>query len=1490
MSSGHEIRAVVSADAETRRWAAGQGIPSFVPGPGVAKQMKMSFDYLFSIVNEHILDESVLQLPRKLAINYHDGPLPRYAGTHATSWALINGEATHGVTWHVIAGKVDAGDILVQKSVAIDVTDTALTLNTKCFEAAINSFTELIENLSEGKANRAPQDESLRTFYGRFKRPQNGGLISWSDSAAKITNTVRALNFGNHPNPLGTAKIAIGDQIFCILKCEELDSTSKSAFGTINRIEFDSITVSALDTEVRISQISTLNGKSVSISDLAATFGLTVGARLRTPDAEELKRIDGIIESVCRHEGHWVRSIQGGETLSPPFATNGVSDSPTTFANCRIPVPAGFLKYLNDIGVQAEHHKYLIAAFIAMLGRLSGVDRFDVAFSGYALRAEIEGLEHLFADHVPFTVSVAEHATFEDFGSLLGDELDTVTRRKTYLLDVYSRFLQLRERGEFRSPIVIATVQGDSDFQPTAKTEIAFVVSETAPECYVTYDPSKFPLESVTRLTDHFGIFVSAIAKDPLCKVAYLPLITEPERRKLLIEWNDLKRTDSKNEKAKKQGCDSIVQLFEAQVKRDAMASALVFGDKEMSYKELNSRANQVARYLRSVGVSSDVLVGICLARSVEMIVGLLAVLKAGGAYVPLDPGYPQERIDHMLKDSKAGVLLTDERHANSFDNYDGIVISLDGEIERIGREDNRNLPDATVTRRPDDLAYVIYTSGSTGAPKGVAIEHRNTLALLEWAMTVYSREQLKGTLASTSICFDLSVFEVFLPLSCGGTIILVENILHLPGLSQTVEVTMINTVPSAIAELLRINGIPASVNTVNLAGEALKSSLVERIYSIETVEKVYDLYGPTEDTTYSTFKLRDLGKASIGRPITGTQAYILDRHLQPVPIGIAGELYLGGAGLARGYLNQPELTAEKFIKNPFDDDPSPRIYKTGDLARFLDNGDIEYLGRIDNQVKIRGFRIELGEIETKLAGYAGIREVVVVAREDGDGEKRLVAYFVAKDGGSIDRHELRDYLSQRLPDFMVPSAFVELTEIPLTPNGKIDRKGLPAPSPRTTGEQGGFVAHRDDLEAELVKIWESILGIDPIGIHDNFFELGGHSLKAVRMFAEIEERFGKNIPLATLFESGTVEKLAAILRQDGWAEPESSLVPIQPNGTKPPFFCVHAKGGNVLFYRPLAKYLGNDQPFYGLQARRVGGRQVGHATVEEMAEFYIKEIQTVQPQGPYYLGGSSFGGLAAFEIARRLLGRGEKIALLALLDTGTPDYPKRLPNTTALRSKVYRLIRRVQHHRDTLAPYTNRERADHIVARLKKVNLKFRRKISHSYKKAARAYYLKFKGKGSTPANYIVIEDQISKAGRKFVPKVYPGRVTLFRASNQPLGIQPDPTLGWGNIVAGDLEIHEVPGHHGSIVAEPFVRILAEKLRECIESALLEETRVITDGKDSGVPARVLQSAAKKTESLKTCVDEPVSATKDGFLAKPASASRNGRKLAKSSGVEPFS
>jgi amino acid adenylation domain-containing protein len=668
----------------------------------------------------------------------------------------------------------------------------------------------------------------------------------------------------------------------------------------------------------------------------------------------------------------------------------------------------------------------------------------------------------------------------------------------------------------------------------TAKFDLTLSIHETPSGLSgaLQYNTDLFDDATITRMIGHFQILLKGIVADPDLRISDLPMLTLAEWHQLLVEWNDTK-TDYPKDKC-------IHELFETQVETTPDAIALICEDQQLTYSELNTRANQLAHYLHKHGVGPDELVGICVERSIEMVIGLLGILKAGGGYIPLDPSYPAERLEFMLADAQVSVLVAQsdlfEDGGSRIDSSDGRSSVLDRRIQRIyldrdweliARESGAN-PDNTATA--ENLSYVIYTSGSTGNPKGVAIEHRNTAAFLSWAHCAFTQEDLSGVLAATSICFDLSVFEIFAPLTCGGTIVLAENALALATIPNRSKVSLLNAVPSAMNELLRLDAIPASVRVINLAGEPLRPELVRRIYTSTSVGKVYDLYGPSECTTYSTWACRSAeGPQTIGRPIANTQVYILDAYLNPAPIGVVGEIYIGGDGVARGYLNQPALTAERFIYHSFDGEPAQRLYRTGDLARYLPDGNIEFLGRLDDQVKIRGYRIELGEIEAVLTQNPAVRESAVITREDRAGDKQLVAYMVPKESAPA-ASELRTFLKAKLPEYMVPSAFVVLDSLPLTPNGKVDRQALPEPDRGSADLEQVYVAPRNASEQAIADIWAEILGVKRIGVHDNFFDRGGHSLKATQIVSRLRKMFGSEIPLRYMFQFPTIAELAAVI------------------------------------------------------------------------------------------------------------------------------------------------------------------------------------------------------------------------------------------------------------------------------------------------------------------------------------------------------------------------
>jgi amino acid adenylation domain-containing protein len=921
------------------------------------------------------------------------------------------------------------------------------------------------------------------------------------------------------------------------------------------------------------------------------------------------------------------------------------------------------------------------------------------------------------------------------------------------------------------------------------------------------YNTDLFDAATMEQWLGHYQTLLASVVAEPGERIDRVPILTEREQDDLIRNWNDQTIAFPRDLR--------LHELFERQVRSRPHARAVTCEGRHLTYEELNRRANQVSNRLQALGAGPDVLVGLFLDRSLEMLVGILGILKAGAAYVPMDPDYPKERLGYILEDSRAAIVVTQKSLQSELPAFAGRLLSLDADWAEIAKEREDNPASAVL---PQDLAYVLFTSGSTGRPKGVALEHRSAVTFIHWAIGVFSADELSGVLFSTSLCFDLSIFELFVTLSAGGTVIVAPNALHLPRLSSCNEVTLINTVPSAITELLHMKGIPSSVKVVNLAGEALSDALVEQIYARTGVTKVYNLYGPTEATTYSTYTLVPRGRAvTIGRPIANTQAYILDAHRHLVPRGVLGELYLAGDGLARGYYGRQDLTKERFLPNPFDRTPGARLYRTGDLCRWLPDKTIQYFGRLDHQVKLRGFRIELGEIEATFDRFPGVRQSLVMAREDRSGQKQLVAYVVAEAGKALGVEDLRLHIKGSLPDFMLPSSIILLEAFPLSPNGKVDRTRLPYPDEHSADESK-YEAPRDPLEQTLARIWSKILRVERVGLHDNFFESGGHSLLAVRVIVEIEKLYKRRLPLATLIQAPTVAGLADVLREDQCSPSLSSLVPIRARGSRVPLFLFHSHGGNVLEYYPLVDLLDHDQPVYALQARGLDGRIQNNRSLEDMMRGYIDEIRTLQPEGPYYLGGFCFGGLAALEAARQLTAEGETVALVAMIQTTHPALTGVLNGTSPFSDRWQRVKKRLDLEFEN---FRNRG-LDHIQDRARRALEMLFAKTSITVDRLLRGA---LQGEHQDVSNrslaYVLetLSYEHDKAYDRYQPRPYEGTVILFRTAKQLPGLTEDRTLGWSGLLGTNLQVCDVPGHQQNVLVEPHLSVLARELMVCIRS-----------------------------------------------------------------------
>ena len=973
--------------------------------------------------------------------------------------------------------------------------------------------------------------------------------------------------------------------------------------------------------------------------------------------------------------------------------------------------------------------------------------------------------------------------------------------------DWQAKIIQSREPSE--KPATGTVIEGTGE-QQDLKFDLSIALGTQGRKIIgsVGYNRRLWDEETIKRMMRLYERTLRQAAANPDVKIKDIELLSEEEKRQAIEDWN---RTEADYESER-----SLASHVEEQAALRPGRTAVVSGRLRMSYRELENEANRLARYLIRQGVEAEQVVGICLERSPRMVVGLLGILKAGGAYAPLDAAYPAERLAYMVEDAGMKLILTEEKLKGSLPaslTESGVkVISLEDIGEELERESEAGLESRA---EGGNLAYVIYTSGSTGKPKGVSVEQRSVARLVKGAN--YARLGEEETILQFAPApFDAATFEIWGALCNGAKLAIAPaEVIGLEDLAKEIKLQGVTVMwlTSALFQQMvegHLEGLKG-VKQLLAGGDTLPVAQVRK--AVEGLEgcRVINGYGPTENTTFTTtYEVRELRRIEygvpIGRPISNTQAYILDENHKVAPVGVIGELYAGGDGLARGYLNRPEVTAEKFTPNPFSQQPGQRLYKTGDLCRYLPGGEIEFIGRKDGQIKLRGYRIELGEIENALAGAPGVKEAVVEVRQDKNGEKRLVAYIVS-DSVRVENKELKRRLSEKLPEYMVPGVYVELEELPVTANGKIDRRGLPEPD--TTGLQDGIdhVAPRNATEIILAGIWAELLGLDQVGVRSNFFDLGGHSLAAIRLVGRIKEAFGEafgqSIPAAAVFERPTIEEMAAYLHQHHADTPQQLLVPIQPRGGKRPLFCIHPAGGNVFCYAPLAARLGNDQPVYAIQSPALTNDRAGARTIEAMADLYIEAIRQAQPEGPYMLAGWSMGGVVAFEMSRQLRLRGERVDVVALIDSmpvqgaGAPD----------------RLTLLARFGRDLGIP---REMIEAARARLSGKDLDD--SLGDILEKAIELDLLPgYLGVPEIRRLFSAFERNV-KAMFEYTPGANPGPVSLFAASHSHGRAAGDPARGWTQVVRDGVEIFETPGDHYSIMSHPQVEVLAKQLRVCLD------------------------------------------------------------------------
>jgi amino acid adenylation domain-containing protein len=1050
----------------------------------------------------------------------------------------------------------------------------------------------------------------------------------------------------------------------------------------------------------------------------------------------------------------------------------------------------------------------LLAAFQLTLARHAGATDVVVGSpSASRLRPELEPMIGCFVNLLPLRADVSGSRSFRDLlGRVRGTALDAYEHQDLSFEQIVDTvrpdravtgeplFQVLFAVNSMPTPALSAgplTLEFLSPRRRRAKYDLSVTATCSGDDIDLAaeYRSDLYGAEWINRFLGHYLVILAAAIRDPQRPMDELPMLPAAERQRLLDGWNDT-AADFPDDVC-------VHELFERQVSRTPDSVAVTAEAGEVTFRELDERANQIARQLREWGIGRASRVGVCLERSLEMVAALLGVLKAGAAYVPLDPAYPATRLELMTADAGIEAVVA---HAATRDVLPpGVPRVLD-----LSTADLTGLP---VTAPPPaagplDSAYVIYTSGSTGRPKGVVNTHRGVVNRLVWTQREYGLDAADVVLQKTPYSFDVSVWEFFWPLMTGARLVMARPEGHkdpryLASLIRAERVTTLHFVPSMLLAFMETVDIAdcASLRRVITSGEALPADLARRFLGAGLDCPLHNLYGPTEaaiDVSHWTCQPDEPGPTvPIGRPIANTQLYILDPRGEPVPIGVAGELYIGGVQVAAGYLHQPELTAERFTPNPFH---GGTMYRTGDLARWRQDGAAEFLGRLDHQVKLRGFRIELGDVEAAVREQDGVRDVVVTARRD-----QLVAY-VTGDPAALSSEELRERVRRERPEYMVPSAIVWLDELPLLPNGKVDRKALPDLGDLVpTGTER--VPPRDGLELELITLWEELLDVRPIGVTDDFFALGGNSLQVIRLLSRVKRQHDQDLPISVMFSGGsTVERLARELRRGPATRNWSPVVAIRSAGTRPPLFCLPPAVGNVLCYVDLARALPADQPVYGLQAPGLDSSRLPLRHLAESVIEYTGAIRSIQPDGPYHLAGYCVGSVSAFAVARRLREAGQEVAVLAMLDGGPPSVDNGFDDVDEAEVAAW------------FAWELGRAAGRRLVIEPADLRADTGRTLEEALLAAAVARdVLPADTDASQLARLLATFDAGVRGAREHDARPFDGRIVGFRAEEGSAA--GNPVTRWRPLAVGGLAIEEVPGDHYTMMRPPHVAVLAAAL-----------------------------------------------------------------------------
>lgn len=1126
----YTIIAMVSTFKQATDWATEHNIPIYASLNATEPLfIQKQVGYLFSIVNHRIIPNRFLHLTKKLAINYHHSPLPKYAGTHAPCWAILNNEVSHGVTWHVIDELIDGGDILQQTFFKIDNFETGLSLNQKCYQQAVILFKQLVTKLKKNTLVHIKQDLNFRTYYRFNKKPQNNGLINWHQSSQEIERYFRALSLGTYDNSFCSLKMMIKDKFYIISELKNSHDYSKSLPGTITEMTPTFWRVSTTTTDLFLIRIMSLQGKDCLLPALESNYKIAEGYRFETLCQSITKQFTHLCEKYMTYEPFWVKKLTHFEQAEMPFSHQCSVKTHSEYTLTKtLHLSNEWMNKLDAINTSnIKKSTIILTLWLIYLYRIGNKKNLGLALH-YPQLTQDAPLHNIFATYLPFMVQFDEKTSFKKACSIVAKQLKLFKEKHSFLQDIFYRYQTTASMSPFISIAVLLNEEAQhlpSHASSNANLLLKISVKQKTIEWYVDTQISNEAghlLTSIENSANHMHVLMMAAVDSPSYPITTLPLLSQNERKTLLIDWNNT-YTPYPKDKSVIDYLEPIAALLPNQIALECEKTTL-------TYTQLFHYVNQLADILiTQYQIKPQQHILVYLPRHAAWIISALAIMKIGAVYIPIAENTPINRVNLIIKDSTPTLILSNQFLINKFPE-DNFLKDRYLNIEETLQAFRHYTPSANIAPVPSHfIAYIMYTSGTTGGFKGVKIKHVSLVNLIMTQIKRLNLNQNTRVLQFASIGFDASIWEIFATLMAGGTLCIPSDRHVLIGKNLSKELSKHNislvTLPPSILQTLPAEELP-SLQTIVTAGESCPKELA-LMWSKKV--RMINAYGPTETTVCATMGVIQMGEdITIGKPISNTKAYILDEQLNPVPIGVIGELFIGGDSIAEGYLNQPTLTEHFFVSNPVSLHPEDTLYKTRDLVRWLPNGDIEYIGRVDHQIKIRGLQIEPEAIETQILHHPHVAQCVVCMQDNEKLNKFIVAYLVPHQ--KIDLRQLRAYLSDHLPHYMIPSFFVILDKLPLTNNGKIDRRALPKPKLQGQMNTDDFEEPSTEIEKQLCQIWSNILGLEKIGIHQDFFTIGGNSLLLSQLIITLRDHFNFEMHFSLIINNPTIASIANLV------------------------------------------------------------------------------------------------------------------------------------------------------------------------------------------------------------------------------------------------------------------------------------------------------------------------------------------------------------------------